>query len=143
LERLWREGGFCNRVVMVKVPEYELPFKTIPNQVRVHPVNDMIISVTFRRMVDKHKIWMPVKIVGEKENPALAAGNILNRPAPLVPCFWNGGDYIPEAIVVDVSKLPLHGAIHAHNFPLPEGLTLAEPKKTWCLASIRPPKKEE
>jgi len=144
LESEWRKGGFTNRVYLLQVAGYPQPFKAIPDRVRVTPVGDLPINVSFvQKTSAPHKVNMPIQLLRVEENETAKKGAVFNQPNWTIPCWWSGGDYIPEAINIDVANMKLHDTIQTKSYALPTGLSLREPKEDYVLVELKEKGKDD
>lgn len=100
--------------------------QVILRDVQVHPFKPMILHVDLQRVQADEKITVkiPLKFVGGEKSPAVkVAGQRVKAAVFNVKITCLPKD-LPNALIVDASKLEASQAIKASELVLPEGVTL-------------------
>lgn len=93
--------------------------------VQRHPVSSQVIHLDFQRVSETRRIQLriPLHFVNENLSPAKQAGGVISHLITEVEVICLPRD-LPEAIIVDVSKMQLGQTLHLSELTLPEGIVL-------------------
>ncbi len=107
----------------------------VVREVQIHPLEREIIHADFYRVELDREIEQKVPFETKGKAAGVAAGGLLRvifRELP-VRCSPNK---VPAKIVVDVSALGLHEAIHTRDLSLPEGVVVTLPADRSLVAVV-------
>ncbi|MCL6590282.1 MAG: 50S ribosomal protein L25 [Firmicutes bacterium] len=99
-----------------------------------HPVKGNILHIDFLRVAMDHQVTVkvPVHLTGEDKRP---------RDGAILEVFFHELEIsclpakIPNRILIDVSKLPMGGAIHAKDLQVPDVKLLVAPEEPIVMAA--------
>lgn len=103
--------------------------KVLLRDVQYHPYKQLVLHVDFQRVDEKTRMHMkvPVHFTGGEESPAVKTeGQLINTVTTELDVTCMPAD-LPEAIVVDLSKLAKNGVVRLRDIKLPRGV--AAPKR--------------
>lgn len=120
LERAIDKGSFLTTLLMLN--EGGKTIRVIPRQVQLDPITDRPVHVDFLRLAPGAtvRIQIPVQFQGQGESPGLKKGGVLNVVRHKIEMICPA-DRIPNAIVVNISKVDIAESVHISAVPLPEG----------------------
>ena len=114
--------------------------RVIPRDYQLDPVKDQPLHVDFLRLKAgaSLRVEVPVHFINQDICPGIKKGGSLNivrhSIAMRVPA-----DAIPDAIVIDLSKLEINESLHISDIVLPEGCKPTLRDRNFTIASIAPP----
>lgn len=105
--------------------------------IQFHPVTSGPLHVDFIRIDREHAITVkvPVVYVNEGASPGLKSGGVLNVVSHEMEISCALKD-MPASIAVDLSGLNFHDTIHAHEVPLPKGVSLITHGRDQVMVTI-------
>lgn len=131
LKELYKPG-FFSRLFTISLGGKEE--SVLIKDVQLHPVTDHPEHIDFLRVNKTSKITVnvPIRFVNDDRAPGVKKGGTVNivHHALEVNC---PATQIPTEIIVDLSKLEIHGSIHISDLTLSEGVT---PSKSLGNATI-------
>jgi len=107
--------------------------------VQIHPVTRALLHADFYRVDPEAEVSVNVPLSTTGKAPGIVAGGNLRTLQRDLPVRARP-ERIPVEIVVDISKLEMHGEISVSELPLSEGVTVALPadqKVVWIAAPRR------
>ncbi len=114
--------------------------RTLPRDIQLHPVTDMVEHVDFLRVSAKTtvNVMIPVNFINEEECPGLKQGGVLNVVRYDIELTCRA-DSIPESIVVDMAGVELGDSVHISSVTLPEGTEPVINDRDFTIATIAVP----
>ncbi|THT99903.1 50S ribosomal protein L25/general stress protein Ctc [Lampropedia puyangensis] len=98
--------------------------KVLLRDVQYHPYKQLVLHVDFQRVDEKTRMHMkvPVHYTGAEESPAVKTeGQLINTVTTEIDVTCMPSD-LPEAIVVDLSKLGKNAVLRLRDIKLPRGV---------------------
>lgn len=98
--------------------------KVLLRDVQYHPYKQLVLHVDFQRVNEKTRMNMkvPVRFTGGDESPAVKTeGQLISTVMSELDVTCMPAD-LPEAIVVDLSKLAKNGVVRLRDIKLPRGV---------------------
>jgi large subunit ribosomal protein L25 len=114
--------------------------EVLVRDIQFHPVTSIPLHIDFIRIDEAHPITVkiPVVYVNETASPGLKSGGVLNVIAHEIEVSCALKD-VPESVEVDLSGLNFHDTIHAHEVPLPSGVSLVTHGRDQVMATVVAP----
>lgn len=123
-ERAFKPLVYTPDVHVVELDLGGKSYKAVMKDLQLHPVTDKILHVDFLEVVAGKSVTMSLPVKFEGTAPGVRAGGKLLRKMRKI-SVRGPVDQIPEAILVDVSKLEIGAAIRVVDITVP-GLTLLD-----------------
>jgi len=125
VEMLLKEASVNNTLIDVSIPDMSWNGKALIREVQTHPWRPDIYHVSLFAVAGQEsvEVVVPIHLNGEAEG--VKEGGVLEQVITElnIECPPN---QIPEEINVDVTEIPLGGALHIGELKLPEGVTPTE-----------------
>lgn len=114
--------------------------RTLPRDIQLHPVTDMVEHVDFLRVSAKTtvNVMIPVSFINEEECPGLKQGGVLNVVRHDIE-LTSRADNIPESIIVDMATVELGESVHISSVTLPDGAVPVINDRDFTIATIAVP----
>ncbi|MFD2204274.1 50S ribosomal protein L25/general stress protein Ctc [Kiloniella antarctica] len=114
--------------------------RTLPRDIQLHPVTDMVEHVDFLRVSAKTtvNVMIPVVFINEEECPGLKQGGVLNVVRHDIE-LTSRADSIPESIIVDMATVELGESVHISSVTLPDGAVPVINDRDFTIATIAVP----
>lgn len=106
---------------------------------QIHPVTRALLHADFYRVDPEGEVAANVPLRTEGKSPGVVGGGVLRTAKRDLPVRARP-DRIPVEIVVDISKLEMHGEVCVRDLPLDEGVRVALPedqKVVWVATPRR------
>ncbi len=135
LQMEYMKGGFKSRVIDVEIDGKKI--HTLPRDVQLHPVTDIVQHVDFLRIEKDTKVhvFVRVKFVNADKSPGLKRGGVLNVIRREVEMLCRA-DSIPKVLIVDLDGVKIADSIHVSSINLPEGAVPAITDRDFTIASV-------
>lgn len=137
LKELYKPG-FFSRLFTISLDGKEQ--SVLIKDVQLHPVSDHPEHIDFLR-VDKDSrinVNVPIHFVNDERSPGVKKGGIVNIVHHTLEVNCQALK-IPAEILVDLSKMEIHQALHISDLNLPEGVTPAKTLKNETIVTIAAP----
>jgi large subunit ribosomal protein L25 len=108
-------------------------------ELQIHPVTRALLHADFYRVDPEGEVAASVPLHTQGKCPGVVAGGVLRTARRELPVRARP-ELIPVDIVVDISKLEMHGEVCVRDLPLAEGVRVALPddqKVVWVAAPRR------
>ncbi|MCZ4281858.1 50S ribosomal protein L25/general stress protein Ctc [Kiloniella laminariae] len=114
--------------------------RTLPRDIQLHPVTDMVEHVDFLRVSAKTTVHVdiPVHFINEETCPGLKKGGVLNVVRYDIELICRA-DQIPEHIEVDMAGFELGDSVHISSVKLPAGTEPVISDRDFTIATIAVP----
>lgn len=114
--------------------------KALPRDVQFHPVTDVPMHLDFVRVTKGTNIHVaiPITFINETLSPGMKKGGVLNISVHALDATC-AVDNMPEEIIVDLTGLEIHGAIHLADLKLPAGVVPLHPERDDVIANVVSP----
>lgn len=128
-------GGFMNKVVSFNADGKNV--FAIPRDVQLNPVSDKIEHADFQAVDEKSvvKVRVPVQFLNAEKCVGIKRGGVLNTVVREVELLAPV-NAIPKALEIDLSALDIGSSVHIHNVALPAGVSPANKREDFTIASI-------
>lgn len=134
----YEKGAFLT--TLFKLNDGAKVTRVIPRELQLDPVTDRPVHVDFLRLEEGATIRLeiPLHFKGTEVSPGIKKGGVLNivRHSLELIC---PADNIPNAVVIDVSKMDVRDSLHINDITLPEGVVPTVKFRDFTLASIVAP----
>ena len=131
-------GHFMNSVVMIDAGGAAT--RTLPKDVKCHPVTDRPVHVDFLRIAEHATVTVavPIRFVNDEESRGLKRGGVLNSVRHELELVCDAAE-IPEEIVIDLAGTDIGDSIHISHVALPKGTSSAITDRDFTIATIVAP----
>ena len=118
---LFRSISVENTIINLEIAGQDAPVPTLVREIQTHPARPEVLHVDFLRIRSGVAVELEIPLHLEGTPEGVKAGGVLEYSMHQIPVRCLPKD-IPEVLRVDVSDLPMGGAIRIGDLVLPEGV---------------------
>lgn len=134
---LFRSISVENTIINLEIAGQDASVPTLVREIQTHPARPEVLHVDFLRIRSGVTVELEIPLHVEGTPAGVRAGGILEYSMHQIPVRCLPKD-IPEALRVDVSDLPMGGAIRIGDLVLPEGVEVMLDRERMLCTILAP-----